>query len=112
MTTVNRDTIGYWSEVKLAIVRECAQAYSRVLTSNYLHHVYIDAFAGAGMHVSKKGQALREALTAVKDAKTGLQKFAEEAVDVMVEFAETKNGGWDGFSAPNRSQREPKHAYI
>lgn len=53
MSAVKLDTIGYWSEVKLSIVREYAQAYSRILTSNKLHHVYIDAFAGAGMHISK-----------------------------------------------------------
>ncbi len=47
------DTIGYWSEIKLEIVREYAQAYSTILTCNHLHHVYIDAFAGAGMHLSK-----------------------------------------------------------
>lgn len=47
------DTIGYWSEVKLQIVREYATAYSQILTSHKLHHVYIDAFAGAGMHLSK-----------------------------------------------------------
>lgn len=51
------DTIGYWSEIKLEIVREYAQAYSQILTSNNLHHVYIDAFAGAGLHLSKsKGE--------------------------------------------------------
>ena len=51
------DTIGYWSEIKLEIVREYAQAYSQILTSNRLHHVYIDAFAGAGVHLSKtKGE--------------------------------------------------------
>lgn len=37
------DIIGYWSEIKLEIVREYAQAYSQILTSNHLHHVYIDA---------------------------------------------------------------------
>ena len=51
------DTIGYWSEIKLEIIREYAQAYSQILSSNRLHHVYIDAFAGAGVHLSKsKGE--------------------------------------------------------
>jgi three-Cys-motif partner protein len=54
------DTIGYWSEIKLEIVREYAQAYSQILTSNHLHHVYIDAFAGAGLHLSKtKGEFIK-----------------------------------------------------
>ena len=57
MSALKFDTIGYWSEIKLEIIREYAQAYSTILTSNRLYHVYIDAFAGAGMHVSKtKGE--------------------------------------------------------
>ncbi|UVT16284.1 MAG: three-Cys-motif partner protein TcmP [Nitrospira sp.] len=50
------DEIGPWSEVKLDIVREYAQAYSQILAaqkSPRLHHVYIDAFAGAGVHLSR-----------------------------------------------------------
>jgi three-Cys-motif partner protein len=52
------DEIGYWSEVKLDIVKEYAAAYSRILTAQRrLHHVYIDAFAGAGLHLSKTREA-------------------------------------------------------
>ena len=47
------DEIGYWSEVKLEIVRDYASAYSRILNSKKLLHVYIDAFSGAGKHISK-----------------------------------------------------------
>jgi three-Cys-motif partner protein len=48
------DEIGYWSEVKLAIVREYATAYSHILArQTKLQHVYVDAFAGAGAHLSK-----------------------------------------------------------
>jgi hypothetical protein len=50
------DEIGYWSEIKLDIVKDYASAYSRILTAQRnptLHHVYIDAFAGAGVHISK-----------------------------------------------------------
>jgi three-Cys-motif partner protein len=50
------DEIGYWSEIKLDIIREYASAYSKILCgqkSPELYHVYIDAFAGAGIHVSK-----------------------------------------------------------
>ena len=50
------DEIGYWSEVKLEIIREYAAAYSRILSAQVapnLCHVYIDAFAGAGIHISK-----------------------------------------------------------
>ena len=47
------DEIGYWSEVKLEIVRDYASAYSRILNSKKLTHVYVDAFAGAGQHISR-----------------------------------------------------------
>ena len=48
--------IGYWSEVKLDIIREYAAAYSTILIAQRrpaLKHVYIDAFSGAGFHVAK-----------------------------------------------------------
>ena len=50
------DEIGYWSEIKLDIIREYAKAYSTILAAQEkprFHHVYIDAFAGAGVHLSK-----------------------------------------------------------
>lgn len=50
------DEIGYWSEVKLDIIREYAAAYSRILSAQrapQLYHMYIDAFAGAGTHISR-----------------------------------------------------------
>ena len=47
------DEIGYWSEIKLEIVRDYAAAYSRILNKKNLPHIYIDAFAGAGQHISK-----------------------------------------------------------
>ena len=50
------DEIGYWSEIKLDIVKDYASAYWRILAAQRnprLHHMYIDAFAGAGVHVSK-----------------------------------------------------------
>jgi len=47
------DEIGYWSEIKLEIVRDYAAAYSTILTKKKLPHIYIDAFAGAGQHISK-----------------------------------------------------------
>jgi three-Cys-motif partner protein len=50
------DEIGYWSKIKLDIVREYASAYSKILsaqTNPSFYHIYIDAFAGAGMHKLK-----------------------------------------------------------
>ena len=51
------EDIGFWSEIKLDIVREYAAAYSRVLAaqrSPSFRHVYIDGFAGYGLHVSRE----------------------------------------------------------
>lgn len=48
------DEIGYWSELKLDIVKAYANEYSKILTAQKnLFHLYIDAFAGAGVHISK-----------------------------------------------------------
>jgi len=50
------DEIGYWSEIKLEIIRKYAAAYSRILSSQHrtrFEHVYIDGFAGSGKHLSK-----------------------------------------------------------
>ena len=49
------DEIGYWSEVKLAIVRKYAKAYSTIMAKQKFikGHIYIDGFAGAGTHISK-----------------------------------------------------------
>lgn len=50
------DQIGYWSELKLDIIKEYAATYSKILSAPKqapLYHVYIDAFAGAGIHISK-----------------------------------------------------------
>ncbi len=50
------DEIGYWSEIKLDIIRKYALQYSRILSSQRdpeLYHVYIDAFAGSGKHISR-----------------------------------------------------------
>lgn len=58
MSEFTLDEIGHWSEVKLAIIREYAKPYSEILAKQHrLYHVYIDGFAGAGMHISKRTKA-------------------------------------------------------
>lgn len=47
------DKIGYWSELKIEIIKKYASAYSKILSNKKLSHVYIDAFSGAGIHISK-----------------------------------------------------------
>jgi three-Cys-motif partner protein len=51
---VEYSEIGIWSEAKLDIVRKYAKAYSTILSKQEkLIHVYIDAFAGPGLHRAK-----------------------------------------------------------
>jgi three-Cys-motif partner protein len=56
---VEYDEIGVWSEVKLAIIREYASTYAKILDAKRresipsLRWLYIDAFAGPGIHLSK-----------------------------------------------------------
>lgn len=56
MKSFTYDEIGYWSEIKLDIVRKYASAYSTIMSAQpaIRKHIYIDAFAGAGRHVSRR----------------------------------------------------------
>src|SRR5262245_58480877 len=55
MAAVKLDEIGQWTEVKLEIVKKYASAYTTVMKSfpSIRKYTYIDAFAGAGTHISK-----------------------------------------------------------
>lgn len=54
MSEFKFDEIGYWSEVKLEIIKEYASAYGVAFANRpYLSRLYIDGFAGAGVHISK-----------------------------------------------------------
>jgi three-Cys-motif partner protein len=56
---VEHDEIGIWSEVKLAIVKEYASAYTKIMDAQRRERIpslrwfYIDGYAGSGHHVSK-----------------------------------------------------------
>lgn len=55
------DQIGIWSEIKLEIIKKYATAYTTVLSKQMWckGYAYIDAFAGAGIHISKtKGEII------------------------------------------------------
>jgi len=53
------DRIGYWSEIKLEIIRKYATAYSTILAAQgSFRHVYIDGFAGAGEHLRRETNTL------------------------------------------------------
>jgi three-Cys-motif partner protein len=55
MGKVKLDEVGYWSEVKLDIIKKYAVTYSTIMNkqSAIRNHYYIDGFAGAGVHISK-----------------------------------------------------------
>lgn len=56
MDTSKFDEIGYWSEIKLDIIKEYAVAYSKILsaqTKPSFYHIYIDTFSGAGVNISR-----------------------------------------------------------
>ena len=49
------DEIGFWSELKLSIIRDYPTEYSKILANQPgLRHVYIDGFAGPGVHLSRR----------------------------------------------------------
>ncbi|KAF0123702.1 MAG: hypothetical protein FD151_144 [bacterium] len=50
------DEIGIWSEIKLNIVKEYASAFTTIMKSKEWckGYAYIDAFAGAGVHIRRK----------------------------------------------------------
>lgn len=60
MRTFKYDEIGYWSEIKLDIIKKYASAYSNIMDkqSAIKKHIYIDAFAGPGKHLSKESGEL------------------------------------------------------
>ena len=63
---VEHDEIGIWSEVKLAIVKKYAAAYTTVMEAQrrdrfpQMRWLYIDAYAGSGHHISKTRKELVE----------------------------------------------------
>ena len=63
---VEHDEIGIWSEVKFAIIKKYAAAYTTVMEAqrreriSRLRWLYIDGYAGSGHHVSKTSGDLVE----------------------------------------------------
>lgn len=50
------DVVGYWTEIKLQILQDYANAYAQILRGQptIKHFAYIDGFAGAGAHISRE----------------------------------------------------------
>ena len=44
------DIVGYWTEIKLSILRDYSKAYASILSKqeSIKHYAYIDGFAGSG----------------------------------------------------------------
>jgi three-Cys-motif partner protein len=98
------DEIGPWSEVKLEILKRYATEYSKILANQRdpsFWHVYIDAFAGAGLHLSRTSgeMVLGSPLNALEvkppfreyhlidldgDKVTGLRELVGERKDVCI----------------------------
>lgn len=63
---VEHDEIGIWSEVKLAIIKKYAAAYTTVMDAQRRNRIpslrwfYIDGYAGSGHHVSKTSGGIVE----------------------------------------------------
>lgn len=57
-TGLKIDEIGYWSEVKLDILKDYAKPYNTILCKHRLKPIYIDGFAGAGHHKAKRSDRL------------------------------------------------------
>lgn len=57
MKKLKYDEVGYWSEIKLDIIKKYAAAYTKIMAAQKEYsftYLYIDAFAGAGRHISKQ----------------------------------------------------------
>ena len=54
-TSTKLEEIGYWSEIKHDIIKRYATEYSKIMAKQTViqEHAYIDAFSGAGEHISK-----------------------------------------------------------
>ena len=61
---IEYDEIGIWSEVKLAIIKEYASAYARIMDAQRrerirsLRWIYIDAYAGRAIIYRKRAASL------------------------------------------------------
>jgi three-Cys-motif partner protein len=48
------ERIGNWSKIKIEIIKKYAKAYTTILKNQEFKFKYIDAFSGAGEHISKE----------------------------------------------------------
>lgn len=78
MSEANIDVVGYWTEIKLNILKDYSQAYANILSKhNYIkYYAYIDGFAGAGLHISKTtGQEIEGSPSIALNLKPGFSHY-------------------------------------
>lgn len=89
------DQIGFWSEIKLEIIKKYACAYTSIMKNQSWckGYVYIDAFAGAGKHISRRtGEMVPGSPLNALEVKPPFTEYffidlAEERADVFIELA-------------------------
>jgi three-Cys-motif partner protein len=98
------DEVGVWSEIKLEVLKEYAKAYTSILTKqNWCKGVaYIDAFAGAGKHISRRtGQFILGSPLNALEVKPPFSEFH------FIDIDENRAKGFDDLSRENSNI----HAY-
>ncbi len=91
------DRIGYWTEVKLDIVKEYANKYTTILSKKLFRTIYIDGFAGPGVHLVRDTKELvpGSPLNALRIEppfdEYYLVDLDGDKVDQLRSFAEVKN---------------------
>lgn len=90
------DKIGIWSEIKLEIIKDYACAYTRIMKNQdwCKGYIYIDAFAGAGKHISRRtGEMIQGSPLNALEIKPPFTEYhfidlVEERADVFRQIAE------------------------
>ncbi len=91
------DEVGYWTEIKLDILREYAEPYSQILRSKEFTYWYIDAFAGAGKHISRRtGEEIPGSPLNALNVEPSFDKFHfidmdKERANIFAELAENNS---------------------
>lgn len=78
MPEAGLDVVGYWTEIKLSILRDYSKAYATILSQQrqIKHFSYIDGFAGVGTHISKTtGQEIDGSPSIALNLKPGFSHY-------------------------------------
>ncbi|MEW6003192.1 MAG: hypothetical protein AB1638_11175 [Nitrospirota bacterium] len=81
------DQIGFWSEIKLEIIKKYAGAYTSIMSKQdwCRGYVYIDAFAGAGKHISRKTGVMKAGRTyCTKNRKLFLGRHSTSGLKAII----------------------------